>query len=49
MHTLLLIIEYKVKYNRNNLVYFHFGSTQDYNRHLHTALPTIQFPCVNIS
>ena len=35
--------------NGNNLVTFILVALRTYNRYLHTVLPTIQSPCVNIS
>ena len=48
-HKLLSLESSIIEIKGNNLVTFNLVALRTYNRHLHTVLPTIQSPCVNIS
>ena len=48
-HKLLSLKSNIIEINGNNLVTFNLVALRTYIRHLHTVLPTIQSPCVNIS
>ena len=48
-HKLLNLKSNIIEIKGNYLATFNLVALRTYNRHLHTVLPTIQSPCVNIS